>query len=778
MAGAVSLRGCDRSSPRGIDQVLMKMERARTTITNIFGRVPLTYTRFSLTPQTDGDNSQVEMKLADEEECGDQPMGDPHVTHQSGKNGCKSLCFKVLVVVLLFMIGFLTGYLSYRGRVGSLPPSKEVQCQSSTDDSDGVDHDAQPEMPTILDWSSLKLLLQNQIETTKFELNIKDLSEISPGTSADKEERVTKMVHEKFSSIASLKVWDDVHYVTLQDFNRDNKVTLLKDVLAEETFTPTSYVAYSPATSVTANLMYANYGTEKDFEDLREKNNLTGKIILVRSGIIPMSEKVRNAERVSASGVLIYPVPSDFSFPDQAAADIDCPFGHAHFGSGDPFTPGFPSFNHTQFPPSKSSGLPQIPVQTLSSRDGKKLFDKLDSNDCPISWFGGCKLDNRYTVKLEVNNKNAEKKIYNVFGVIKGFDEPDRYVVVGAQRDYMGLGVSKTIVGTSLLLELARMLSEMVNDGYKPRRSIVFASWSAGDFGAVGATEWLEGYLTTLHLKAIAYINLDAIIQGSGSLQVSTSPLLHYTIQKILKEVPDPLIKASSADFSYGFSMEDAAYPFLAYSGIPSVSLRFQKGKLPYAYLGTEKDTIQNLKSMVNVEAMCRTAANIVGQIILRVTHDHMLPLDIPKYAEELLKKTMALNRQRNAITSMDLNLKWMNSAWGDFNRASKTLKKTFLESDLDNKPFLRSLNDRIMKVEHSMLSPYVSPKESPFRHILYGNGNHTFNAALKHIDLLNNNKAQFNEDMFKNQLALLTWTVQSAANALEGEIWEIDNEF
>ncbi len=29
-------------------------------------------------------------------------------------------------------------------------------------------------------------------------------------------------------------------------------------------------------------------------------------------------------------------------------------------------------------------------------------------------------------------------------------------------------------------------------DGFKPRRSIVFASWSAGEYGSVGATEWLE----------------------------------------------------------------------------------------------------------------------------------------------------------------------------------------------------------------------------------------------------------------------------------------------
>lgn len=762
------------------------MDRARTTITNIFARVPLTYTRFSLTPQMDGDSSQVEMKLADEEECGDQPLGDPPVKHRSGKNGCKSLCFKILVVVLLFLIGFLIGYLSYRGRVGSaqLSGGASVQCLTSSDaDTDGEDEappaeESDAQLPPILYWSNLRPMFQRKIDTTYFEQSIQELSGISREAGSDNEDSLAKMVHDKFSSLAMYKVWDDEHYVTLQDSNRANKMTLLNNNLAEETFTPTSYVAYSPAASVTGSLVYGRYGTEEDFAELSGKIDLSGTLVLVRSGNIPFSEKVANAERVKASGVLIYPEPTDFVFPDQNN-DIDSPFGHAHFGTGDPFTPGFPSFNHTQFPPSKSSGLPQIPVQTLSSKDGKKLYGKLDASGCPNKWESGCKLGNQYKVMLEVNNTFAEKKIYNVFGVIKGFDEPDHYVVVGAQRDSMGMGVSKAVVGTSLLVELASMLSEMVKEGFKPRRSIVFASWSAGDFGAVGATEWLEGYLTTLHLKAISYINLDSIIQGPGSLQVSASPLMYNMILKILKEIPDPITKKPMlSEFSSGFSMDDAAYPFLTYSGIPSASFRFQKAKRPYAYLGTEKDTYQNFKNLVNVDVWCRTAANIAGQIILRLTHDHKLPLDFTKYADELFRRTSDLNKQKNAINAMQLSLKWMNSAWGDFNRAALTLKKTFSESDLENKPFLHSLNDRVMKVEHSLLSPYVSPKESPFRHILYGYGNHTFDAAKKHLSLLKDNKEQFNEDLFKNQLALLTWTVQSAANALEGEIWEIDNEF
>lgn len=28
--------------------------------------------------------------------------------------------------------------------------------------------------------------------------------------------------------------------------------------------------------------------------------------------------------------------------------------------------------------------------------------------------------------------------------------------------------------------------------GFRPRRSLLFISWDGGDFGSVGATEWLE----------------------------------------------------------------------------------------------------------------------------------------------------------------------------------------------------------------------------------------------------------------------------------------------
>ncbi|KAM4693391.1 transferrin receptor protein 1 [Discoglossus pictus] len=755
------------------------MDRARTAVSNFVGRVPLSYTRFSLAQQADSDASQVEMKLADEEECGDQTLGDHVVKHKQGSN-YKSLCFKILAVSLIFLIGFLIGYLCHRGRAQvQIENEASIESLSYSDTSNQEETvAAEPETPSMMHWTDLQPILDSKINNLFFENMIRKFSEGSHEAGSLKDEDNGVFIQEQFGQMSLDKVWSNEHFVTLQDAGSvQNKVTFLKSDNSEEHIIPTAYVAYSPSASATGNLVFCEYGRKEDFIKLKEQHvDATGSIVLVRSGNNSFSEKVANAELFKAVGVLIYPDPSDFTFPSQSDSVINAPFGHAHFGTGDPYTPGFPSFNHTQFPPSKSSGLPKIPVQSISSNDGLKLREKLSKKDVK-------------NITLDVNNAIKEKKIYNIFGVIQGIDEPDRYVVVGAQRDAWGPGVVKSAVGTSILVELARTISEMVkNDGFKPRRSIVFASWSGGEYGAVGATEWLEGYISTLHLKAFSYINLDAVVQGVGSIKVSASPLMYKIIESSMQEIKDPIesdytmYDKLASDWKkktlVPFTQEDAAYPFLAYSGIPSISFNFQKEK-PYAYLGTDMDTFDNFKQLVRgVDTMCRTAAQFAGQLILRLTHDHRLPLDISNYRDVLLNILIELNKSVRDIKEQDLTLRWINSARGDFNRAVDSLDKEFKRSDLEDAPLRRALNDRVMKVEYHMLSPYVSPRETPFRHIIYGFGDHTTEALKNHILLLKTDPSAYDKDLFKNQLALLTWTIQGVANALAGDIWDINNEF
>ncbi|XP_044312140.1 transferrin receptor protein 1-like [Varanus komodoensis] len=82
------------------------------------------------------------------------------------------------------------------------------------------------------------------------------------------------------------------------------------------------------------------------------------------------------------------------------------------------------------------------------------------------------------------------------------------------------------------------------------------------------------------------------------------------------------------------------------------------------------------------------------------------------------------------------------------------------------------------MKVEYHFLSPYVSPTDVPFRHVFFGSGPHTLQALVDHLRLRRTKPDAFNETLFRNQLALATWIIQGAANALSGDIWNIDNEF
>ncbi|XP_036300670.1 transferrin receptor protein 1 isoform X2 [Pipistrellus kuhlii] len=764
------------------------MDQARSAFSNLFGGDPLSYSRFSLTRQVDGDNSRVEMKLAADEEDTDNNMrgNRAHTAKRKRLNGL--LCCGTIAVIIFFLIGFLIGYLGYCKRVES-----KTECEKAEPpeiETEGEVEESRPEVSPQLFWSDLKAMLSKKLDTIEFTNTIRQLNEnsyVPREAGSQKDTNLAFYIEDKFRKLQFSKAWHNEHFVKIQvKSSNPNSVTLMNGkqdsgFLVEN---PQGYVAYSKAGTVTGKLVHANFGTKQDFEAL--STSVNGSLVLVRAGKITFAEKVANAESLNAIGVLIY---MDYTTFPVSNANLPL-FGHAHLGTGDPYTPGFPSFNHTQFPPSQSSGLPNIPVQTITRTAVEKLFDSRNmEGDCPSNWKAGaiCKLEtpeNR-RVKLTVNNVQKEIRIFNTFGVIKGFEEPGRYIVVGAQRDAWGPGAAKSSVGTALLLELAQTFSDLVfQGGFKPRRSIVFASWSAGDFGAVGATEWLEGYLSSLHIKAFTYINLDKAVLGTKNFKVSASPLLYSLIERTMQEVKHPVTGLSLYRDSNWmnkvekFSLEDAAYPFLAYSGIPAVSFCFCED-LDYPYLGTTQDTYELLNQNIpQLNKMARAAAEVAGQLIIKLTHNAELNLNYEMYNEKMLSFVRDMNQFKRDIKEMGLSLQWLYSARGDFYRATSKLTTDYKNSDTTDRLIMREINDRIMRVEYNFLSPYVSPKDAPFRHIFWGSGSHTLQALVEHIKLRRQDINAFNETLFKNQLALATWTIQEAANAISGDIWDIDNEF
>uniref|UniRef100_A0AAZ3NQY1 Transferrin receptor 1b n=1 Tax=Oncorhynchus tshawytscha TaxID=74940 RepID=A0AAZ3NQY1_ONCTS len=575
-----------------------------------------------------------------------------------------------------------------------------------------------------------------------------------------------------FDSFKSLEMepWTDVHYVQLQTPNRVM-------IGQEEVGQPKGYLAYSATGKAQGKAVYGNYGSQEDLMLLQNlKVELNGTVILLRAtGQISLAQQVANVAALGVSAVLIYLDPKDYRF--QPTTEL---YGHVHLGSGDPFTPGFPSFNHTQFPPTQSSGLPTVLAQSITAASAAKILTRIGGLESPLSFKGS--LDNvKYTlggassedVTVEVNNVLQDTEIHNVFGVIKGFTEPDRYVLLGAQRDAWGPGYAKATVGTTLLLELARAVSEMVHtDGFRPRRSLVFASWSAGEYGSVGATEWLEGFFSSLDRRAFTYISLDGVVTGHGEFKVSASPLLYSLLESTMKEVKNPIgFGESGKSLFEPMKMEDSAYPFLAFSGIPSLSFRFvSQGSEAYPYYGTSLDNKDHLgyATAHRLNSLATGAGLVAGQLALRLVHDHVLRLDVQRYRMVLSQSVVKINQRLKQDGSAEsLSARWLIMALGSYSRAATDLNTDLLNTDLTDTLACHNINDRIMRVEHNLLSPYVSPKEVPFRHLLFGRGSHTLAALLEGED----------REVLRTQLALATWTLQGCANALSGDVWDSDNQ-
>ncbi|TRY58031.1 hypothetical protein DNTS_030926 [Danionella cerebrum] len=209
----------------------------------------------------------------------------------------------------------------------------------------------------------------------------------------------------------------------------------------------------------------------------------------------------------------------------------------------------------------------------------------------------------------------------------------------------------------------------------------------------------------------------------------------------------------------------------------------FQSSKL-YPF-GSSEDTEQNLDryTSYNTLKLAKTAGEVAGLMTLRLVHDHILKLNVAKYTSVIrsyisqirskVESRQMVSREQFWAASINGDDAVASATQGSYDRAASALASTIRNSDLEDMSSAASSTI----VEGSLISPYVSPRENLFRHILLGSGSHTLAALIDHLEAIKGGLDSGDVDQFKNQFALATWTIQSCANALAGEVWDMDNE-
>jgi N-acetylated-alpha-linked acidic dipeptidase len=134
---------------------------------------------------------------------------------------------------------------------------------------------------------------------------------------------------------------------------------------------------------------------------------------------------------------------------------------------------------------------------------------------------------------LSVNLVNEQEYVttplWNVIGIING-SIPDEVVVLGNHRDaWIAGGASDPNSGSAAFNEVIRSFGVALRAGWKPLRTIVFASWDGEEYGLVGSTEWVEEYLPWLSASIVAYLNVDVGTKGPD-FRLSAAPLLEKVV--------------------------------------------------------------------------------------------------------------------------------------------------------------------------------------------------------------------------------------------------------
>lgn len=423
---------------------------------------------------------------------------------------------------------------------------------------------------------------------------------------------------------------------------------------------------HSKSDNVTGHLVYANYGSREDFARLKEAGiEVNGSIALVKyygtQG--DRALKIKAAELAGARGCIIYSDPGDDGYykgpvwPDGPWRPSDSvQRGGVSLMSwvvGDVLTPGWASTpGADRVPLEKNPGLVNIPSLPLSWRDakvlikslkghGREAWDEWRGGDLHIEWWTGGS-SSPIVQLMNLQDENEKQPIRNVIGRIQGVEQPDKTVYVGNHRDAWCFGAVDPGSGTAVFLEVVRVFGELVRLGWRPRRTIVFASWDAEEYNLIGSTEHVEERISQLRSHGVAYLNVDSAVSGHHFF-AAASPVFRDPLYRVLDRVGHPrenktLLQAWNIDQArlegLGAGSDYVAFQDLAGTSSIDFGFRGKHGAYPYHSC---YDSFDWMKKLADPDFSFHAAvARVWGLLILEIADEPLIEYDFVYYASEV----------------------------------------------------------------------------------------------------------------------------------------------
>ena len=422
----------------------------------------------------------------------------------------------------------------------------------------------------------------------------------------------------------------------------------------------------------------------------------------------------------------------------------------------------------------------------------------------PPEWAGGLDIvyrfgpgfkDSELKVRLEVNTQFITKPIFNVIGTILGKDEPDRLVLMGNHRDAWVFGGVDPSSGTAVMMEASRGIGELlINTDWRPRRTIVFCSWGAEEFGLIGSYEWVEENRNMLRDRAVMYLNVDSAVKGNYSFGANGNPGLKSLVYQESAFVKDPnahgketslydswAIKYPSSSergkpYFGGLGSGSDYAPFSHFIGVPSIDMSYRFNSLNrtlYPVYHTVHDTFYWQKTFNDPHFTTHLAMSQIGaRIVLEAADTPILPYNLTDYKETLERNFEALEKYyKELLLQGNVTLVHLANEIRQFSRNAEAIEKRKAEA-LDTLDFakLRILNDQMMNMERAFIWPFGLPGRKIVRHVLFAPQMHNIYGSSSFpgiTDALFDIEKTDNWKMVKEQVSIAITCVREAGKIL-----------
>ncbi len=565
-----------------------------------------------------------------------------------------------------------------------------------------------------------------------------------------------------------------------------------------------TYNAYSIDGDVTAPLVYVNFGVPADYERLERMGvSVKGAIVIARYFGSWRGIKPKVAAEHGAVGCLIYSDPREDGYTQgavypqgpwrpkdgvQRGSVMDMPLY-----PGDPLTPGVGATKDAKrLPISEAATITKIPVLPISYGDAQPLLAALGGRVVPPEWRGGLGITYRVgpgpaRVHLKVKSDWSLKTLYDVIARIPGATAPDEWVIRGNHHDAWVNGAEDPLSGQGPLLEEARGYGELLKQGWKPRRTIIYAAWDGEEPALLGSTEWVEAHADELATKAVAYLNSDT--NNRGYLDMEGSHSLEQFINDVARDIEDPETKLSVwkrdqlravADAKTADERQEARQradlridalgsgsdytPFLQHIGIATLNLGFGGEGGGGIYHSIYDDfkwyTTYDDTSFVYGRALSQT----IGTAVMRLADADVVPYQFTNFAEtvgryvkeveKLATETRDEVQERNRelddgvytatsdpwqplvpptreAAAPHLNFAPLDDATDALTKAAERYDRAFTKAHANGgaslaKPEAGTLNATLRQAERSLTSATGLPRRPWYRHLVYAPGFYT----------------------------------------------------